>query len=214
VDWKPISGCIGRRSRRHTDDGTAPDPIALADSEHMARTPPRARPPKSVMAILHEMENASDRSAAIVAGAFLENYLALAIMSRMRSFSDSDNDDRRVKKQVFENTGPLTTFAAKISVGYALDLYGKRPREDLHLIRDVRNHFAHTMEPCEFSDPDVRQFCDKFQEPEWLAQMTAKIAPTLPRMRFMATVAHLATGLSHESKSEKHRPPSPQFVTY
>lgn len=40
---------------------------------------------------------------------------------------------------------PLSTFSARIHMGYALGLFGEKTHRDLNLIREIRNDFAHTI---------------------------------------------------------------------
>lgn len=76
----------------------------------------------------------SDRSAIVLAGSFAEHYLA----TYLRHFMVADAEIERL----FE-VGPLSSFDARINIAYAFRLISKTHREDLRLIKDIRNRFAH-----------------------------------------------------------------------
>ncbi|MYG52497.1 MAG: hypothetical protein F4204_09145 [Rhodospirillaceae bacterium] len=101
----------------------------------------------------------SDRGAAILAASNFEERLRERITSR---FVDLN---RKMEKRIFEGYGPLSTFAAKIDIAYALQLYDERTRGGLHTIRKIRNIFAHSSAPLEFNDEKVAELCRKL-EPE------------------------------------------------
>ena len=48
--------------------------------------------------------------------------------------------------QLFDGTGALATFSAKIDIAYAFGLIGTQERADLHIIRKIRNDFAHAVQ--------------------------------------------------------------------
>lgn len=105
--------------------------------------------------IISEIRGQSDRAAGIVASAFLEDELANAIQSRLYTNSD-------VKEALFNGEeAPFGDFSGKINVGFALGLYSNQTRKDLHLIRKIRNRFAHHSAPSSFDDPlKVAEWCD------------------------------------------------------
>jgi hypothetical protein len=45
---------------------------------------------------------------------------------------------------------PISTFSARIDLAYRLGLISMQFRRDLHLIRKIRNDFAHNIEGCNF----------------------------------------------------------------
>lgn len=95
--------------------------------------------------IVREMDGGDDRTRAIVAAAYVENNLALAVLSRTRPL------DEKGQKYLYDlEHAALSDFASKIDLGWALNLYDEKVREDLHRIRKIRNKFAHEL--------DVRDF--------------------------------------------------------
>jgi DNA-binding MltR family transcriptional regulator len=90
------------------------------------------------------------RVSAIMAGAVVNEVLQVAIEYNLISLSKDD------REALFENSGPLSTFAAQIRMGYAMGLYGKKLRDDLNVIRKMRNDFAHTLDEIVLSQPEFR----------------------------------------------------------
>ncbi|TPL51621.1 hypothetical protein FJ957_08575 [Mesorhizobium sp. B2-4-6] len=101
--------------------------------------------------ILLEMGNGSDRSAAILGASYVETVLRQCLFHRLVSMSVTD------ARKLVGHAGPLGSFSQTIEMGFALGLYGQVVRKDLHLIREVRNIFAHRFLPVSFSDTDVRK---------------------------------------------------------
>ena len=55
--------------------------------------------------------------------------------------------------------GPLATFNAKIEMAYLLKIATKECRRVMHVIRRIRNEFAHSVEPIAFDDPKIKDMC-------------------------------------------------------
>lgn len=162
--------------------------------------------PDDISLLLREIESTNDRSTAIMGSSFLDHFIGLAITSRLRPIS------RTLQDKLFEGSGPFATFSAKINVGFALSLYEDEARHDLHLIRDIRNDFAHSMTPRRFGDIDIRKLCDQLRSPRRIDR-GSQCEPNDPKQRFLDTVLHLATGLAYEAHNEGRRPEPPRWLT-
>ena len=85
--------------------------------------------------------NKNDRGAAILLAANLESSLQIAIERK-------------------EPTADRTaTFEAKIKKGHALGLFGEETKNNLDLIRWIRNAFAHSLSPVRFSTAEIESAC-------------------------------------------------------
>lgn len=68
-------------------------------------------------------------------------------------------------QRLFEGNGPLATLSAKIDLARLLGLVTETIRSDLHIIRDIRNEFAHQIAhktehtKLSFSSPHIRDKC-------------------------------------------------------
>lgn len=102
--------------------------------------------------MLLAIQVSSDREAAILAAAFLEETLKLALAC---SFAENTH------KEMFEGSdAPLSTFAAKIRLSEALAIVGPVGRKKMDAIRKVRNAFAHSLLPFDFTEPSIVQLTD------------------------------------------------------
>ena len=101
-----------------------------------------------------EIEVASDRAAGILAACFLEDALQTVIINNFKVRLDRDE-----RNNLFGGIKPLGSFSSKIDIGYAMGLYGRQAREDLHSIRTVRNAFAHAARLISFETKEVADVC-------------------------------------------------------
>lgn len=113
----------------------------------MAKTRPHTT--EQITEFLNELKKQTDRGAALIAGAVLDEILELTILARLIEFGS----ERR--EALFDPTRPLGTLSAKIEIGYALGIYENPFRLQLGIVRDVRNAFAHRIESIQFDHPDV-----------------------------------------------------------
>jgi len=112
------------------------------------------RDAKRESAIVDNIDKGDDRSAAILAGAFLEDRLTLAIKTRLIP-------DLQVQGKLFKCYGPLATFAAKIDLAHLMGILNKNSRNVFHTIREIRNRFAHRLDLNDFNSPMVSDLCKK-----------------------------------------------------
>jgi hypothetical protein len=142
--------------------------------------------------IVTELENQSDRGAAIVGASWVEEALQLAIDGQLV-------DEKKVWKRLFDNSGPLATFSSKIDLARLLGIIDHDVYSDLHIIRDIRNGFAHSVagkdhEALVFSTPHIGSGCLRLKSVQ-------SEGHTNPRMSFVRACAVLnsdlfASGLS------------------
>jgi hypothetical protein len=104
---------------------------------------------EQITAFASELNSQSDRGAGIVAAAVVEDALTSAIRSRLVELSNTRWE------ALFGRMRPLSSFSAKIELGMALGLYDDNLRRLLDMLRDVRNLFAHRMEPVSFNDAKI-----------------------------------------------------------
>lgn len=122
----------------------------------MTEMPPA---PDSV-AIIDEMRRATDTSFATTLSARLEEWVRYTIEMHMRN--DLSNTD---KDRIFNGTGFLATFSAKIQLAYALEFIDGTTRSNLIALKDVRNAFSHSKQMIHFNSPEIRKVMQKF--PGW-----------------------------------------------
>jgi hypothetical protein len=140
---------------------------------------------EQLSAIFKEISTQSDRGVAITASAFLEYILQWLIEAAWPPIS------KHTRERLFEGSNaPLGTFSAKIELGFAMDLYGSSARADLDRIRSIRNRFAHSMHPIDFTDDEISKNVASFQIGR-KAEITASDKRAENRQRFVGVAQWL-----------------------
>lgn len=106
--------------------------------------------PQSVLSMGQIIVDESDRGCVLVAASFLEQELG-SLLSAF--FVEGDE-----AKQLLRVDGPLGSFSSRIDASLALGLISRDVGRQLHLIRKIRNEFAHSVEAT-FDNPGVRDRC-------------------------------------------------------
>jgi DNA-binding MltR family transcriptional regulator len=96
----------------------------------------------------------NDRALALMLGAILEQGIETAILSHLMPV-----DEKEVHKFFGPPEEAPLTFDLKIRLAFALGVFGPDSRDDITLIRHIRNAFAHTKSYIDFSDNDIIALC-------------------------------------------------------
>lgn len=112
---------------------------------------------KRTEALILELEHQSDRGAAIVGVAWVEEELQAAIESFLEQ-------DKKAWDRLFGRSGPLGTLSSKIDLACLLGMSTKVITSDLHILRELRNVFAHTIAAKDntaltFGSPHIKDKC-------------------------------------------------------
>ena len=102
--------------------------------------------------LYEELGQESDRAVATLAVALLDELLSRLLCGYLIQ-------DEQVVNSLIEGNGSLATFAAKIDMCYVLGLINKAERHDLHLIRKIRNEFAHNLWTASFKTAPIEMRC-------------------------------------------------------
>jgi DNA-binding MltR family transcriptional regulator len=111
---------------------------------------PKPTPAAAVDIALDALQSESDRGAAVLAGSLVENALGQFLERYCRTYVGST-----VVERLFGPTGPISTFSQRTLVAAAFGLLAKSDYEQLNLVRDIRNHFAHHPLEASFADTEV-----------------------------------------------------------
>jgi hypothetical protein len=155
-------------------------------------------------AVMAEIEQQTDRGAAIVGGAHVDIVLREAISARVGAPDDID-------KLLLENSGPLQDFGARIQIAFAIGIYGRAAYNDLRIIKDVRNVFAHSADAIDFSHSYVAERCKDF----WFARnipFPGKPTPSTAREVFIRTIKLLTILLHDNLGRQKDGLPLTEFL--
>lgn len=95
--------------------------------------------------------NESDRGCALMAAAYLDERLK----ELLKRFMVED----RASVRMLEFEGAFGSFSSRINGAYCLGLIPKNVQRDLHILRKVRNEFAHKFEQIGFDDEPIKSRC-------------------------------------------------------
>jgi hypothetical protein len=125
--------------------------------------------------------DSADWPTVIMIGSFLEILLERAITSRF----DPDEPGNKInKEQLFDGHGPLATFSSKINIAYAFGLISKSSRDDLNIIKAIRNNAAHRIDHFSFENKDVKQRCSSLSSRQ--PANTSDMPNVDKKMRFLS----------------------------
>jgi len=96
----------------------------------------------------HEFRLESDRDCGLMAAAYLDEALKDMLASYMVN-------DKRLIKDLFNGQGPLATFSSRINIAFALGKLSKEAKNDLHIIRKIRNEFAQVSDSIDFENETI-----------------------------------------------------------
>jgi DNA-binding MltR family transcriptional regulator len=107
---------------------------------------------EDLMKILSRQTEAGN---ALVVAGIVEDWLEKLLLARGRTISN------RTAKRIFEGMGPLSSFSGKIDVAYLFELIDEDVAQDLRVIKDIRNKFAHTTQSVHFQSEHIAKDCEK-----------------------------------------------------
>lgn len=93
----------------------------------------------------------TDRGAAVLAAGFADRELC----QQLRRFMV---DDDRVK-QLLREGGPVGSFATRIDLALGLGLVSDREAKEWHIVKTIRNRFAHEVALLTFETQEIRDRC-------------------------------------------------------
>ncbi len=100
--------------------------------------------------LLAEFGKESDRAAVILAASVTDELLRTLLSAYLVPVTSSNDE-------VFDGANaPLGTFSSRIEMAYRLGLISVKFTRDLHLIRKIRNDFAHNIHGCSFNDARIK----------------------------------------------------------
>jgi hypothetical protein len=135
------------------------------------------------------------------------------LLERLRPLS------KKQRERLFDGFGPLASFASKIEIGFALNLFGEEARLDLLLINKIRNTLAHQIlgfGEWSFRRPEIATMCKEFRLIKTYGTSAAPGSrdPDLskPRGQFIGSVYTLSSQLEGERIANKQPLYSPKFL--
>ncbi len=97
----------------------------------------------------------TDRGCCLMAAAYLEYQIENILKKKLV-------DKPSMHERLFDFNGPLGTFSSKIEMSYAIGLIGPKVKQDLLLLKKIRNEFAHHRKLLSFSDKPICDIAENF----------------------------------------------------
>ncbi|MBK7003138.1 MAG: hypothetical protein IPH35_25445 [Rhodoferax sp.] len=115
---------------------------------------------------LEEFQKESDRGGALVGAALLDARLERLLLAHMLPGKVAED-------LVIGGNAPFGTFSSRINGCYAFGLITASERQDLNIVRSIRNEFAHREHGITFADSKIQGFCSSLKSrrsPEMIEQ--------------------------------------------
>lgn len=117
---------------------------------------------KSLTDFLTEMKEENDRAAVIVGAANIDTLLGKLVEGSLLPPINKKKDE------LLNGDSPLSTFSAKINLCYRLALIDKELYQILHILRKIRNDFAHRVKGCDLNksphSDQVKELVKQFKD--------------------------------------------------
>jgi DNA-binding MltR family transcriptional regulator len=138
------------------------------------------------------MSSESTRAKVVLSACYLEELLGQLLLVVLAKNTDREDP-------LFDGpTAPLGNFSAKIEFAYRLAVISKENRTSLHLIRRIRNRFAHSITDCTFSDRKIKSWNEQLHSLNDIASPeTRSHFPEGPVGDFEKSVSWLVYWLKH-----------------
>lgn len=103
----------------------------------------------------------------------------------------------KVVDALFEPSGPLGAFSARVDLAFSLGLLDTSTHRELHLVRKIRNEFGHSYEPLSFDTDAIKNRCNELnriprdsQEPRHLFTRTVMGLLAVVHAQLLRTTQH------------------------
>jgi len=123
--------------------------------------------PDEVFELRDLLGKETDRGCALTAAAYLDHELGKLLKKVLIQ-------DEPLHKELFEGYGPLASFSSRIDLAYGLGYLAPLERRDLHLIRKIRNTFAHRTGNVTFDDSEISSRCQQLHHDVFNEKLTAR----------------------------------------
>jgi DNA-binding MltR family transcriptional regulator len=107
------------------------------------------------MVFLDKLKAESDRGMVLISTGYIEEQLKKILLAYFV-------DDPALRSLVEGGSAPLGAFSARITTSYALGLISKAEHDDLHILRRIRNDFAHNIH-ASFETQSIMDRCKLLQ---------------------------------------------------
>ncbi len=156
--------------------------------------------------LVKEFDKESDRACVVLAASLLDSALETILRTRLTPVANSNDT-------LLDGAySPLGTFSAKIDITYRIGLISGRFARDLHIVRRIRNDFAHNVISCSFDDSIIRNRTLELARSaeQWISKSDYRKAfPVGPKGDFQMAVAWMQWHLRSLSDDATQIPENP-----
>lgn len=138
----------------------------------------------------------TDRGCALMAAAYIDFELEKLIRAYIV-------DDKAIAQELFSNNGPLGTFSSRINLAFSLGLIPDDIKRDLHLLRKIRNYFAHEPKRFGFEKIEIASRCNELK-------FSVPFAKD-PRERFISAMMGITGHIHSKLTKTTHLVPAPDI---
>ena len=158
------------------------------------------------MGLQLEWRDETERGLALTAAAFLDDTLKELIEAVLIP--------NKGAKELFSGpNAPLGSFSTRISAAFAMGLISEDEYQQTHLVRKIRNVFAHTVR-ASFSQPPVSNLCAELSKLTGINLRVKDYDKSFPREEFGWNALTLITALLRRPQFvEKHKLKLRDWVT-
>jgi DNA-binding MltR family transcriptional regulator len=157
-------------------------------------------PVKETFSFNCSLSEETDRGCALMAAAYLDFEL-------QRLLEATFLENKKISKVLFDYNGPLSNFSSKIDIAYMMGLISDLARRDLHILRKIRNDFAHRHEKFDFEQTKISDRCNELQHLNTLFETDSRGKFTNSMMGIAAEI-HVAIYTAKRIKPKKGSDPS------
>jgi hypothetical protein len=109
--------------------------------------------PDQIDDFLIEINSGTDRAVAVVWGGLVEDALRDKITKKISHLNSDEISN------LFDSSGPLSTFGGKIIVAYGSGFITKEQERELYILKEIRNVFAHALTHVSFETAEISAAC-------------------------------------------------------
>lgn len=146
---------------------------------------PKLSQAQYVIVLVEALNKETDRACAVLAIAYLDHFLKESISQVLQLEKVPDT----VGALLFGRDAALSSFAAKIDIAATIRLLSDNDKRDLHIMRKIRNDFAHELLGMSFNNEAISNRCREL----YAAKQDG--FPSAPREQFMKALLNITISI-------------------
>ncbi len=146
-----------------------------------------------INSMFQELGDEKDRAAAVLLGAEIDRVLGDILNAYLLP------EKGKTSSHLLNTDGPLGTLASRIEIVYRLGIISPLLHKEIHLLRKIRNHFAHSGAGASFDKPPISDIAGCLHIPQWVldGNIVAQKYITTGKAKFILSGAAAIGLLTH-----------------